>query len=301
MHSSEFQEHIIKTLLYYEIFDHPLSMYELFVLLSKNSITETQFARKLAELQSTGTIEESQGFYKLPSNTNDVVQKRIEREHLAQHRMKIARLMAGIIKRFPFVRGIFLSGDLSKGVAFPGSDIDYVIVTVPNRLWICRSLLILFKKIFLLNSKKYFCLNYFVAENKFTLEDQNYYTATEIAHLKPLFNFKMFRDFMNANRWVYSYFPNFTINAFLSEFNDTSASALQKILERFFTGTWADRLDIRLMNTMKRIWIKRYPQYDQTTRDKIFRCTPTESCAYAGNFSDKILSLYRAKLSKYHF
>jgi hypothetical protein len=50
---------------------------------------------------------------------------------------------------------------------------------------------------------------------------------------------------------------------------------------------------------MKRIWQKRYPQFDGPTRDRIFRSTPTESTAYVGNFSDKVLELFERKLSSY--
>lgn len=297
---SEFNKHIVQTLAYYEIFDHPLTAHELFFLFPKNSLSQSEFTASLNSSVSDQTIVHSAGYYKLSGNTKDVIKIRTEREKLATSRMKIAKFMARIIKQFPFVRGIFLSGDLSKGVAYPESDLDFVIVTSPGRLWICRSFLVLFKKLFLLNSKKFFCLNYYVTSDTLQLEDHNYYTATEIAHLKPLYNIKIFIQYMNANAWIKSYFPNFRTFALSDNEAAGSRSFLQPVFEVIFSGKWAARLDRRLMNYMKHVWAKRYPQYDATTQEKIFRCTPNESCAYVGNFSDKILSLYRDKLTSYH-
>ncbi len=303
IHSVSLNEHIIRTLLYYKIFDHPLSANELFYLLPMNSLDREQFRNYLADMVNQGALLCSHKYYLLPKISPEIFILRTQRENYARRKMKIARLMTHVIKRFPFVRGVFLSGDLSKGVARQDSDIDYVIVTAPHRLWICRALLVIFKKVFLLNSKKYFCLNYFVATDQLKLEDQNYYTATEIAHLKPLYNIEIFLRYMNANSWVKRFFPNYKVFALNHNKPNSRRSILQKILEVFFFGRFANHLDFWLMNTMKRIWAKRYPEYDEHTRDKIFRCTPTESCAYVGNFSDKILSLYKEQLQQHglHF
>jgi len=52
------------------------------------------------------------------------------------------------------------------------------------------------------------------------------------------------------------------------------------------------------MNVMKALWKKRYPQYDTQTQERIFRSNNKESRAFIGNFSDKVLSLYNAKLKE---
>ncbi|MBI3765747.1 MAG: hypothetical protein HY277_04500 [Ignavibacteriales bacterium] len=254
----------------------------------------------MVTLSKRGTLSSSNGFYYLPHQSNELTSLRLRREKLARHRFMIARCMAHIIKRCPFVRGIFISGDLSKGVANPKSDIDYVIVTEQNRLWICRTLLTLFKKIFLLNSKKYFCLNYYIDAKTLTVDDRNYYTATEIAHLKPLYNHELFLRFMNANSWIRKYFPNYKGFALKTHEGTSRRSYLQKLLELAFRGNWVHQLDRYLMQTMQRIWKKRYPQYDDVTRERIFRCSEHESRAYVGNFSDKVLSMYQKKLNEHN-
>ena len=300
MSTNEFTKHITRTLLYYEIFEHPLSAGELFLLFPKNSLTKTSFGELLEDAVEAGTLKRHHGFYTMPTNGNNHSRLRIEREPMARWRMWIARFMAHIIKRFPFVRGIFISGDLSKGVSNPKSDIDYVIVTEPHRLWICRTLLVLFKKIILLNSRKYFCLNYYIDTQHLTLQDRNYFTATEIAHLKPLHNFELYLKYLNANIWIKRYFPNYRGFGLNKDTCNSRPSILQKFLELFLQAGWADRLDLWLMEMMVRVWKKRYPEYDDATRERIFRCSEHESRAYVGNFSDIVMSLYENKLSTYN-
>lgn len=296
MVANEFNILLTKTLLYYEIFDHPLTVKELYYLFPRNSIAKGEFAARLDHAIDQRSLTKHSGYLQLVSTERDLGSLRLERSLLATKRMRIAKFMSLLIKRFPFVRAIFLSGDLSKGVAHKESDIDYVIVTAPHRLWICRTMLMLFKKLFLLNSKKYFCLNYYVAEDDLHLGDHNYFTATEVVHLKPLYDVTHYLRYLNANSWIKSYFPNFMAFAFTDNNVNSHRSILQRILEIPFAGRWADRLDHWLMETMKHVWRRRYPQFDAATHARIFRCTPTESSAYVGNYSDNILTRYEQKL-----
>ena len=297
MRPPAFKQDITRTLLYYEIFDHPLTANELFALHPHNSVRKSVFADMVDQLCRDGDLIRSSTFYQLPTANNDLPLLRHKRERLARTRLRRARLMTHVIKRFPFVRGVFLSGDLSKGVAHPESDVDYVIVTAAHRLWICRILLVLFKKTILFNKKNFFCLNYFVTEQQLVLEDRNYFTATEIAHLKPLYHVELFLRYLNANNWITEYFPNYKAFSFSGEEGNNRRSFLQSLFELPFTGAWVDRLDTRLMEMMKSVWARRYPEVDVTTRERIFRCTPSESCAYVGNYSEKVLALYRDRLT----
>jgi hypothetical protein len=204
-----------------------------------------------------------------------------------------------VIKRFPFVRGIMVSGDLSKNATNQDSDVDFFIVTEPNRLWIARTLLIIFKKTVLLNKKKFFCLNYFATSDHLVLDDQNIFLATEIAHLKPLYNADLFFHYLEVNNWIKRFFPNFDIHQFDLPKTGNRASLLQRLLELPFVFIPADKLDTYLLKKMRAVWKRRYPGYDDETRDRIFRCTKHESRAYVGNFEEKILTLYDQRLREF--
>ena len=110
---------------------------------------------------------------------------------------------------FPFVKGIAVSGSLSKYFADEKTDIDFFIITTANRLWIARTILHIFKKFtYLLKMQDLFCMNYFIDEAELGILEKNIYTATEIATILPLFGYKIFDSFFKVNSWTRSFFPN---------------------------------------------------------------------------------------------
>jgi hypothetical protein len=293
------EQEILRALLYYDIWQHPLSTAELFAFLPVNSLSYPEFCTLLNEKGPGGAVAESCGYFFVKARDAGIVDCRLRKERNALSLWKKARLSAHIIKRFPYVRGIFVSGDLSKNVTTPESDVDFFIITVPGRLWIARSMLILFKKVFLFNSKKYFCLNYFTAEDNLLLDEHNVFLATEVAHLKPLYNTKLFVEYLRQNNWIRSFFPNFTTGHLpLPRANDRR-SIVQRALEALIDLLPADRLDMYLLDRMRKIWKFRYPELDDSTRERIFRSTRRESRAYAGDYQDRILNLYHDKLREF--
>src|SRR5207253_11478070 len=128
--------------------------------------------------------------------------KRIEKEKHSKKMWRMAAMMTHIIKRFPFVRAVMITGSLSKNSSDKRSDLDFMIITEPKRLWIARTILMLFKKIFLFNSYKYFCLNYYITSDNLEIEEKNIFTATEIAYVKATYNTRLMEDFIKANMWI---------------------------------------------------------------------------------------------------
>ena len=290
---------ILRTLLYYDIWRYPLTAKELYLFLPIDSMTFDEFMENLQVHGLGKDVLVENGHYFVRSESPEIVVQRNEKERHARNLWRWARISTHVIKRFPFVRGVFVSGDLSKNATNPNSDIDFFIIAAPNRLWIARTLLILFKKIFLLNNKRFFCLNYFSTSDHLPLEEQNIFLATEIAHLKPLFNSDMFFDYLEANKWITSYFPNFDAARLGLPRTNNRRSVLQRVLELPFSLIPAGKLDTYLLEKMKSVWAKRYPEYDEKTRERIFRCTKNESRAYVGNFEDKVLLLYAEKLREF--
>ncbi len=208
---STFEQNILRVLLYFSIFDHPLTVDEVYYFLPSNSVTVADVRRALESNSLQSLVGSCNGYFFLRSTTEACIAVRRQKETRARERIRTAAAVAHFIRMFPFVRAVMLSGELSKGVASEKSDIDFVIVTKARRLWICRSLLILFKKVFLLNSKKYFCLNHFIAEDYLEVELRNIYSATELATLKPLVDPQRYADYMRANGWIKSFFPNWSM------------------------------------------------------------------------------------------
>lgn len=290
---------ILQTLLYYDIWQYPLSARELYAFLPGVRLSFEQFSAYLASNGPGEAVGEHDGYFFIKARTRAVVERRFKRQHHASRMWMMARLSTHLIKRFPFVRGVFVSGELSKNATSPSSDVDFFILTAPGRLWITRALLILFKKIFLLNRKKFFCLNFFVTTDHLLLSERNVYLATEVAHLKPLFGSALFGDYLAANGWVSEYFPNFGPELLLKVRANDRRSVVQRVLETPFALLPANALDKFLLQAMKRVWRRRYPALDEETRERMFRSTRDESRAYGGDFQDKILTMYEQKLKEY--
>jgi hypothetical protein len=296
----EFRASLLRTLLYYDLWAHPLKAEELFAFLPTNSISYDEFLRRLKAEVRHGDIHDRDGYYFVKGRGDEVVEERQRRASHARRLWRAARISMHIIKRFPFVRAVFVTGDLSKNSTHNASDVDFFVLTEPHRLWITRALLILFKKLCLLNKKKFFCLNFFATTDSLQCDDRNLFTAIEIGTLKPLYNSALFQEYLHANTWIRSYFPNFDVSLLEYPPVNESRSALQRILELPFRFMNADALDAYLMRQMQRIWRSRYPGLDEVTYRRIFRCTPRESRAFVGDFEEKILTQYSDRLKAFN-
>ncbi|MCB9169832.1 MAG: hypothetical protein H6594_05695 [Flavobacteriales bacterium] len=190
------QRSALRTLVYFDLFHHPLRPEEV-VRFADSSMSDDRILGDLVEQQLVRSID---GYLLMNNNTGMLDQRRTD-EVRAQARMGKARRMSRLIGAFPFVRGVLLSGSMSKGRLASDGDIDYFVITRPGRLWIARTLLVLFKKVFLLNSRRYFCVNYFVDEDHLTIEDRNRFTATELVTLIPTNGKAACAAFFAANDW----------------------------------------------------------------------------------------------------
>jgi hypothetical protein len=292
---------IERALLYYDLWQYPLTAEELFAFLPHNSITLSRFKQRLREEGPGQNVLEHQGFFFMKGRTDEVVSERRARERYARRMWRGARAATHIIKRFPFVRGVFVSGDLSKNVSTRSSDVDFFIITAPDRLWITRVLLTMFKRTFLLNRKRFFCLNTFATTDNLVLEEQNIYLASEIATLKPLYNGRLFREYLQANDWIWSFFPNFDPDLLPRTAPSERQSIVQRLLELAFGVLPCDRLDTFLLTLMERVWARRYPQLDSDARRRQFRSTKCESGVYPIDYQDSVLERYEEKLRAAHF
>lgn len=296
------QEDILRTILYFDVFHHPLTADEVYRYLPSNSTSPEDITDACQSAPLSAVIHSKNGFYSLSSNGEHarMSEERLNKEQRARRYRSVARLMARIMRRFPFVRGIFVSGELSKGVASENGDIDYVLITANDRLWIARALLIIFKKIFLFNSKKFFCLNHFVSERALESGDRSLYTALEIATLIPLTDYDRYLTYQSANAWIRGYFPNFQANRGDWLVESGAHNLIQRLLELPLRGKFGDWLDTALKDYWKGIWKKRYPMYTDEQRISLFRCETDVSTAYVGDFLPKVTAQYRSRLEAFH-
>lgn len=197
------------SLKYHDIFDYPLTKADLF-----RWKIGTKFKIKNLKL----AIKHKNGFYFI-SGREEIIKKRIENEKHSFKKIKIARKSARLISKIPTVVFLGLTGALAMNNAGKNSDIDFLIITKKDTLWLTRFWVYLLLKINghnlrkpgLKNEKDKLCLNMWLDESNLVWDkrDRNIYTAHEIAQIRPLFSRnKIYQKFLYKNTWVLDYWPN---------------------------------------------------------------------------------------------
>ena len=286
----EMSASILKSLIYYDLFQYPLTIEEIAQHCSyPSSLSDVQKHTDL--LCSEGLIYHSKGFYSL-RNDESIFERRIKGNQGAEKIMKKARKRAALIASFPYVRCVCISGSLSKKYFDETSDIDFFVITEPGRLWICRTLLMMFKKIFLLNSKKYFCINYFIDSGSLNIPDQNIFTATEIITLLPMYDYDIYKKFFQENRWIRNYFPNSSPHENGELSRHTNYSLWKKIPEFLLSNRIGVFLDELFQRVTADHWKRKFNQQREEEFEVNMRSRKNVSKHHPQGFQFRVLKLF---------
>lgn len=295
---SDTQGAIIRVLAYYHMFAYPLSKRELHNWLEVIIESESEYTNELEGLKHQGIIFEIDDYYLLEESRASV-SARIEGEARAKKLLGVAKFYSSFIYLFPFVKAVFVSGSLSKGTVSVDADIDYFIVTKANRLWIARTMLVAFKRIFLLGSKKHFCVNYFVDEKNLVIPDKNIFTATEVSTLIPMQGNSACQDFIEANSWIESFFPNLD-NKRVNLKNDSFIKRFSRnIVEPLFFNSLAESLDKFFMKKTHERWTSLYSSsLSKVDFDIAFRTHRGTSKNHDKNYQRKVLEAIEENINR---
>lgn len=282
---------IVRMLLYFDIFQYPLNKQELTLAVDDTNDLEDA----LNELLSMGILHHQNGWYFLKGKEYS---KRISTTSASPHFFKKAKKYAALIHQFPFVKGVYISGSLSKDWADDTTDVDYFIITSPNRLWVCRTLLILFKKVFLLNSRKYFCLNYFIDTDNLEIEEKNIFTATEVCFLKPVVNDALYHDFIRSNNWVKQYYAQTPVFDGV-HLVPKKEGVLKKWGEKLLGGKLGESMDIWAMKRTLKFWKNKFPEIKTTDFEINFKSGRSISKHHPSGFQKKVVEALETKIREF--
>lgn len=291
------QRAVLECLLYFDTFSYPLTCDELFQYCSLKLNDSITLELMLNDLQRLQLINKKGAFY-FVNEDHRIVERRLKGNKMAQDVMPKALRYGRFIAQFPFVETVCISGSLSKNYFDEKGDVDFFIVTKSQRLWLCRSLLVAFKKLFLLNSRKYFCVNYFVANDNLSIPDRNVFTATEIASLIPVNNLKGYYNFIAHNQWIYEQLPNFDMNKKASVLNN-NANLLKKAGEAFFSNKLGVFADKQLFKLTLSIWHKKFNHFNKDDFDLNMRTRKNVSKHHPSGFQQKVLKQWALNKEAY--
>lgn len=296
-HHRDLEEQVVNTLLYFDIFNYPLKASEIFKFLKTKLNTVEDVEGCLNDMADRKYVFRFGDFYSM-QNSEEPVKRRIKGNAEAEKWMRVALKKAQFISRFPFVRAVLASGSLSKGYMDEKSDLDFFIVTAPGRLWIARTLLVLYKRVFLLNSHKQFCVNYFVDSEHLEIEEKNLFTATELITLVPLYDYGLYRSILKSNPWVTGFFPNFR-PPIAGEGSDRRPHRFKKLSE-FLLMPVAQGLDRFFMAITLRRWNKMYGgRYSRADFAIAFKTRRYVSKNHPNHYQKKILERYDSKIEEF--
>lgn len=242
------REAILKTLVYFDLFDYPLTSLEVWRFLYAPGSGEVEFEKVLAALDLLLTekkLDIKNGFYFLPERA-PIVEVRATRYALSFEKYRRAKLVSAMLSLLPGVRAITLGNTMAWRHARAQSDLDFFIITSPKRIWTTRILAVLPTAVFGVRpkadsqSKNAVCLSFFAAEDALNLRSLmipgDIYLPYWIASIVPLTASPgVFEKFKNENSWIKEYLPNIFFREPVKGIKKvpfTAALALPQIFER---------------------------------------------------------------------
>jgi len=291
-----FQKDILHVILYSDLFYYPLTQDEIGERLNRQLETGI-LDQELSFLVDHGCLHQLGPYYST-INDPDLRIRRQNGNRLARHYLNKSIRFLKIMSGFPFVKAIFISGSISKNFAEKKGDVDFFIICKDGRVWLLKTMLILFKKIFLFNNHKFFCANYILSENHLEIQVKNIYTAYEVRTLLPVYGSRICREFIEANNWTNQYLPYLDYKFHLM--HQPGKQWIKPILEWLFSWKIIDSVDTLMMKLIRKNWIRRYrANYGSSEAfEKMLSTSKHASRAHHRNFH-LVPELLKASIKKY--
>ncbi len=257
--SNYIKEAIVETVAFFDLFDYPLTIFEIWRYLSV-AVALGDLAEAMGSI--TGPIlAEKNGFYFL-AGRKEVLSIRQDRYRSAAGKIKRVRRLSALFRLVPWVRFVAIGNNIGANNLKEASDIDLFIVTRPKRLWLTR--LMCAGMVAALNLrpkpgrvKNKFCLSFYADEDSldlapWRLKDNDIYFTYWLAGLVPVFDRDgVYSRLLEANRWLGSELPNWQAYqpAARQVISNPSSYWYEAIVDLFFGGLEqiAKRLELRIM------------------------------------------------------
>jgi len=185
---------------YHDIFDYPLR------------------ASDLKKWQVVNPHITLKGGKSVKINNKDFI-KRENRKKISEKKLLIANKASSLLSKIPTVQFVGITGSLAMMNSRVGSDVDLLIITKTNTLWLTRSIVYLLLVLFGFAIRKpgdreeadRLCINMWLDGSDLIFKKtnshlRNLFIAHEILQIKPLINKnKTHEKLLSENKWVYEY------------------------------------------------------------------------------------------------
>jgi len=253
------QKSILSTLVFFDIFDRPLTLEELYLYLYKTKASKTILQKEIKELISKGKIGKLGDWYFLPGRLK-FLQEYPNKQQLTKKLITKVNKKLWKLKNVPFVQMIAIVNSVAFSVPHKDSDIDILVITRRDRLYTTRFFLIRFLKIFGVHPKTEndvagkVCTSFLIDKTHLNLDSikldnvSDIYLDFWLPALDPVYGQDAYQDFIASNKNILAKFPNFNLkqkhivdNWYFSDFEQKNW--LTRIWEYFFCGLFGDLIE----------------------------------------------------------
>jgi hypothetical protein len=237
------EEAILHTLVYADLFDYPLTTPEIHRYLTGRRASLPEVEEYLAQKGPTDGRFASIPPYWYLDRRHQLVRLRREREAFSQALWPQAKRYGRLMAAVPFVRMVAITGSLAmNNVSDEQDDIDFLIATVRNRVWLARGIVILVVHLAQQHGLE-LCPNYVIAEHQLQLGEGSLFTAHELAQIIPLRGIQVYKRLMESNAWITDYLPNVTPRSAGEGEMGGAAQRGQHLMETMLGGGLGDMLE----------------------------------------------------------
>lgn len=271
------RSNILATLAYYDVFDLPLKVEEVFArlinfrhlaiattnlgtILYSTNITwypsQADINKELDQLVLDGVVSRVGEFYFL-FNREYLVPLRLKYEKIAKHKWHKTRRAIWWLRFVPYVEGVFASGSLAISNTNELSDLDVLVIVKHGKIWMTRLMISSILSILRMRRRgsdrfapDKICLNHYVSDKSLKIPYKSIYNAQTYSNLVPIYirSMAIMREFKKENAWVSDFVFNWNIsnepiikNSWLEIIAKLVGVVLNTKIGDIFEG-WAKRL-----------------------------------------------------------
>jgi len=196
---------ILQTVAYADVFDYPLAADEIHRYLVGLSASRAAVRALLNNGNLPRALSRSGRYFSL-CGRESAFETRKARAASASDYWRQAVRYGRRMSNLPFVRMVAVTGGLAMDNMSDG-DIDYLVITEPGRLWLCRAMIVGLVKVAAIKGTE-LCPNYFLSERALVLDERNLFTAHEVTQMVPLAGMPTYQRMRDLNRWTDVFLPN---------------------------------------------------------------------------------------------
>ncbi|MEI6529508.1 MAG: hypothetical protein WCN88_03875 [Candidatus Falkowbacteria bacterium] len=160
-----------KVLAFFDLFDHPLSAFEIWKYSGKQ--TELVKIKTLLETENS-FIGAKNGLFFL-AGREEIIANRAHRYNYSNRKLKSAQRFIKLFKWLPFIKAIALANSIGSHNLRDGSDIDIFVICAPRRIWLTRLIMasaakFLNRRPTARNKRDKICLSFYITTKHLNLD-----------------------------------------------------------------------------------------------------------------------------------